>query len=121
MFGRLRKVKNTTAQAPVAEYKYNGLGFRISVHEDTDQPGGRMVMLMGVICGITMSMTRNGGSSPPSGLMTIIPKSNSLSTYGVRGAVGARGGVLVFVCMGGKWIVADVLSFMDIGILLCYE
>ena len=39
VFGRLRKVKNTTTQALVAEYKYNGLGFRISVHEDTDQSG----------------------------------------------------------------------------------
>ena len=33
-------MKNTTTQALVAEYKYNGLGFRISVHEDTDQLEG---------------------------------------------------------------------------------
>ena len=35
-FGRLRKVKKTSDQSLVAEYRYNGLGFRIAVHEDTD-------------------------------------------------------------------------------------
>ena len=35
-FGRLRKVKNTSGSALVAEYRYNGLGYRIAVHEDTD-------------------------------------------------------------------------------------
>ncbi len=34
-FGRLRKV-NTQATALVAEYKYNGLGQMVAVHEDTD-------------------------------------------------------------------------------------
>lgn len=34
-FGRLRKVNDQTPSL-VAEYKYNGLGFMISVHEDTD-------------------------------------------------------------------------------------
>ena len=34
-FYRLRKVK-TQGDALVAEYRYNGLGFRIAVHEDTD-------------------------------------------------------------------------------------
>ncbi len=34
-FGRLRKV-NTQASALVAEYKYNGLGYMIAVHENTD-------------------------------------------------------------------------------------
>jgi RHS repeat-associated protein len=35
-FYRLRKVKKTTDQSLVAEHKYNGLGYRISVHEDSD-------------------------------------------------------------------------------------
>ncbi len=35
-FGRLRKVKNTSGSALIAEYRYNGLGYRIAVHEDTD-------------------------------------------------------------------------------------
>jgi len=35
-FGRLRKVKNTAGSALIAEYRYNGLGYRIAVHEDTD-------------------------------------------------------------------------------------
>ena len=38
-FGRLRKVKNTSGSALIAEYRYNGLGFRIAVHEDTDTDG----------------------------------------------------------------------------------
>lgn len=38
-FGRLRKVKRTDNQALVAEYRYNGLGYRIGVHEDTDIDG----------------------------------------------------------------------------------
>ena len=38
-FGRLRKVNDTGDQSLVAEYKYNGLGYRISVHEDTDTDG----------------------------------------------------------------------------------
>ena len=35
-FYRLRKIRNRSTQALVAEYKYNGLGYRISIHEDTD-------------------------------------------------------------------------------------
>jgi YD repeat-containing protein len=35
-FGRLRKVNNTSDQSLVVEYKYNGLGYRIAIHEDTD-------------------------------------------------------------------------------------
>ncbi len=38
-FYRLRKVKNRGNNALVAEYKYNGLGYRISIHEDTDSDG----------------------------------------------------------------------------------
>jgi RHS repeat-associated protein len=38
-FYRLRRVKKTTDQGLVAEHKYNGLGYRISVHEDTDADG----------------------------------------------------------------------------------
>jgi RHS repeat-associated protein len=38
-FYRLRKVKNRSNNALVAEYKYNGLGYRISIHEDTDSDG----------------------------------------------------------------------------------
>jgi hypothetical protein len=38
-FYRLRKVKKTTDQSLVAEHKYSGLGYRISVHEDTDADG----------------------------------------------------------------------------------
>ncbi len=38
-FYRLRKVKRTDNQALVAEYRYNGLGYRIAVHEDTDTDG----------------------------------------------------------------------------------
>ena len=36
---RLRKVNDTSDQSLVAEYKYNGLNYRISVHEDTDTDG----------------------------------------------------------------------------------
>lgn len=35
-FGRLRKVKNTLSSALIAEYRYNGLGYRIGVHTDSD-------------------------------------------------------------------------------------
>jgi RHS repeat-associated protein len=38
-FYRLRKVKNRGNNALIAEYKYNGLGYRISIHEDTDSDG----------------------------------------------------------------------------------
>jgi len=38
-FGRLREVNNTSNQNMVAEYKYNALGYRISVHQDTDTDG----------------------------------------------------------------------------------
>ncbi len=38
-FYRLRKVKNRSNNALVAEYKYNGLGYRISIHEDTNSDG----------------------------------------------------------------------------------
>lgn len=38
-FYRLRKVKNTSNQNLIAEYRYNGLGHRIAVHEDTDTDG----------------------------------------------------------------------------------
>ena len=38
-FYRLRKIRNRSIQALVAEYKYNGLGYRISIHEDTDDDG----------------------------------------------------------------------------------
>ena len=37
-FGRLRKVKNQSSTL-LAEYKYNGLGFQISEHTDTDVDG----------------------------------------------------------------------------------
>ena len=37
-FGRLREVKNQSS-ALVAEYTYNGLGFMLGVHEDTDDDG----------------------------------------------------------------------------------
>ncbi len=37
-FGRLRKVNNQSS-ALVAEYKYNGLGHMIAVHEDTEPDG----------------------------------------------------------------------------------
>jgi len=38
-FYRLRKVKNTSTSALVAEYTYNGNGHRIGLHEDTDTDG----------------------------------------------------------------------------------
>jgi hypothetical protein len=38
-FGRLRKASNTSNQSLVAEYRYNGLGYRIAIHEDTDDDG----------------------------------------------------------------------------------
>ncbi|MEW6743202.1 MAG: RHS repeat-associated core domain-containing protein [Planctomycetota bacterium] len=38
-FGRLRKVKNRSTAALVAEYTYNGLGHRIGVHQDTEPDG----------------------------------------------------------------------------------
>jgi len=38
-FYRLRKINDTSDQSLVAEFKYNGLGYRISVHEDTDDDG----------------------------------------------------------------------------------
>ena len=38
-WGRLRAVNDTSSQALVVEYKYNGLGYRIAVHEDTDDDG----------------------------------------------------------------------------------
>src|SRR6185436_19486423 len=38
-FYRLRKVKNTSNQALIAEYTYNGLGYRLGVHQDTDTDG----------------------------------------------------------------------------------
>jgi RHS repeat-associated protein len=38
-FYRLRKVKKTSNQALVAEYRYNGLGHRIGEHADTDTDG----------------------------------------------------------------------------------
>jgi RHS repeat-associated protein len=38
-FGRLRKVKKTTDQSLVAEYRYNGLGHKIAIHADTDIDG----------------------------------------------------------------------------------
>lgn len=38
-FYRLRKVKRTDNQALVAEYRYNGLGYRIAEHADTDTDG----------------------------------------------------------------------------------
>jgi len=38
-FGRLREINNTSNQNLVAEYKYNALGYRISVHQDTDTDG----------------------------------------------------------------------------------
>jgi YD repeat-containing protein len=38
-FYRLRKVKNTSTQALVAEYRYNALNHRIGVHEDSDTDG----------------------------------------------------------------------------------
>ncbi|MBL1219177.1 MAG: hypothetical protein D8M59_16995 [Planctomycetes bacterium] len=34
-----RKVNDTSDQSLVAEYVYNGLGYRISVHQDTDTDG----------------------------------------------------------------------------------
>ncbi|MEE8153797.1 MAG: hypothetical protein V3T53_02430 [Phycisphaerales bacterium] len=38
-FGRMRKVKNTSTQALVAEYTYSGLGHRIGWHYDVDADG----------------------------------------------------------------------------------
>jgi RHS repeat-associated protein len=38
-FGRLRKVKDTGDQSLVAEYTYNGLGYRIGWHYDVDADG----------------------------------------------------------------------------------
>ncbi|MBI5362690.1 MAG: hypothetical protein HZA53_05890 [Planctomycetes bacterium] len=38
-FYRLRKVKQTGNSALVAEYRYNGLGFKIAEHADTDTDG----------------------------------------------------------------------------------
>jgi len=38
-FYRLREVRKTSNQALVAEFRYNGLGYRIGVHEDTDVDG----------------------------------------------------------------------------------
>jgi RHS repeat-associated protein len=37
--GRLRKILDRSDDSLVAEYRYNGLGHRISVHEDTDDDG----------------------------------------------------------------------------------
>ncbi len=39
-FGRLREVRNTSNQALIAEYKYNGLGYRIQWHYDSRSPSG---------------------------------------------------------------------------------
>ncbi len=39
VFGRLRKVKNRSGGALVAEYRYNGLGYRIGWHYDVDTDG----------------------------------------------------------------------------------
>ena len=43
-YGRLRKVRNQDTPTPqlVAEYRYNGLGFMIAVHEDNDAPLGTL-------------------------------------------------------------------------------
>ena len=38
-FYRLRKIRDRSTSDLVAEYKYNGLGYRISIHEDTDDDG----------------------------------------------------------------------------------
>ena len=38
-FGRLRFVKDTSDQSVVAEYTYNGLGYRIGWHYDVDADG----------------------------------------------------------------------------------
>jgi YD repeat-containing protein len=38
-FGRMRKILDRSDDSLVAEYVYNGLGFMISVHEDTDTDG----------------------------------------------------------------------------------
>jgi len=38
-FGRLRKILDESDQSLVAEYKYNGLGYRISVHQDVGMDG----------------------------------------------------------------------------------
>jgi len=38
-FGRLRKVLNRSNDALGAEYRYNGLGYMIAIHEDTDADG----------------------------------------------------------------------------------
>jgi RHS repeat-associated protein len=38
-FGRLRFVKDTDDQSVVSEYTYNGLGYRVGVHQDTDTDG----------------------------------------------------------------------------------
>jgi hypothetical protein len=35
-WGRMRFIKKTSDSSTVAEYKYNGLGFRTAAHEDTD-------------------------------------------------------------------------------------
>ena len=40
VFGRLRKVWNQGKTTLLAEFKYNGLGYRISVHEDNVAPAG---------------------------------------------------------------------------------
>ena len=37
--GRLRKIKDTSDQSLIAEYEYNGLGHRVSTHQDTDLDG----------------------------------------------------------------------------------
>jgi len=39
VWGRLRKVKNTSNQNLIAEYWYNGLNFRITFHADTEPDG----------------------------------------------------------------------------------
>ena len=38
-FGRMRKIRNRANSNLIAEYCYNGLGYRISIHEDTDTDG----------------------------------------------------------------------------------
>jgi len=38
-FGRLRKILNRGNDALVAEYRYNGLGYMIAIHEDADGDG----------------------------------------------------------------------------------
>ncbi len=39
VWGRLRQVKDTGDQHLIAEYWYNGLGYRITMHEDTEPDG----------------------------------------------------------------------------------